>query len=76
MNSFRQAPTGDWLFFSVAKWENVGDQLWNSGHQFKIFSRIGDQESVISDPGQLNDYSQVISCIYQINYPQAVNCTL
>ena len=39
------------LFFSVAKWENVGDQLWNSGHQCKLFSRIGDQESAISDPG-------------------------
>ena len=38
-------------FFSVAKWENVGDQLWNSGRQCKIFSRIGDQESAISDPG-------------------------
>ena len=38
------------LFFSVAKWENVGDQLWNSGRQCKIFSRIADQESAISDP--------------------------
>ena len=38
------------LFFSVAKWENVGDQLWNSGRQCKIFSRIGNQESAISDP--------------------------
>ena len=37
-------------FFSVAKWENVGDQLWNSGRQCKIFSRIGDQKSAISDP--------------------------
>ena len=39
------------IFFSVAKWENVGDQLSNSGRQCKMFSRIGDQESAISDPG-------------------------
>ena len=38
------------LFFSVAKWENVGKQLWNSGRQCKVFSRIGDQESAISNP--------------------------
>ena len=53
LNFFRQAPTGDWHFFSVAKWENVVDQLWNSGRQCKIFSRIGDQESAISDPGPM-----------------------
>ena len=29
----------------------AGDQLWRSGRQCKIFSRIGDQESAISDPG-------------------------
>ena len=50
INFFRQAPTVDWPFFSVAKWENVGNQLWNSGRQCKIFSRIGDQESAISNP--------------------------
>ena len=27
-----------------------GDQLWNSGRQCKIFSRIGNQESAIFDP--------------------------
>ena len=52
INFFRQAPTGNWPFFSVAKWENVGDQLWNSGRQYKTFSRIGDQESAISNPVQ------------------------
>ena len=38
----------------------VGDQLWNSGRQYWIFSRIGDQEGAISDPdktlsGRLRD---------------------
>jgi len=28
----------------------AGNQLWNSGHQCKIFSLTGDQESAISDP--------------------------
>ena len=28
----------------------AGDQLWNSGRQDWIFSRIGDQEGAISDP--------------------------
>ena len=46
------------LFFSVAKSENVGDQLWNSGRQCKIFSRIGDQESTISDPEMGNSIYQ------------------
>ena len=30
INIFRQAPTVNWAFFSVAKWENVGNQLLNS----------------------------------------------
>ncbi len=31
----------------------MGDQLWNSGRQLSIFSRIGDQEGAISDPAAI-----------------------
>ena len=50
INFFRQAPTGEWKIFLSRHMEKCGNQLWNSGHQCKIFSRIGDQESAISDP--------------------------
>ena len=33
--------------------ERAVKQLWNSGRQDWISSRIGDQESTISDPGQV-----------------------
>ena len=32
--------------------------VWNPGHQHKIFSRIGHQESAISDPGLAHGYIQ------------------
>ena len=37
-------------FFFIRQMGKCGDQLWNSGRQCKILSRIGDQESAISDP--------------------------
>ena len=40
------------LFFS-RQMGKCGDQLWNSGRQCEIFSRIGDQESAISDPEEV-----------------------
>ena len=50
------------LFFSVAKWENVGDQLWNSGRQCKIFSCIGNQESAIPNPACLTINVHTVMC--------------
>ena len=49
-NSFEVSPNlkvhnNNQLYKSLA-----GDQLWNSGRQDWIFSRIGDQEGAISDP--------------------------
>ena len=38
----------------IVAWKSyspAGDQSWNSSRQCKMFSRIGDQESAISDPG-------------------------
>ena len=45
----------------------AGNQLWHSGRQDWIFSRIGDQEGAISDPA----ISRKISCVksgFQILY--------
>ena len=44
-----QAQNNNQLYKSPA-----GDQLWNSGRQYWIFSHIGDQEGTISDPGILS----------------------
>ena len=45
----------------------AGDQLWNSGRQYWIFSCIGDQEGTISDPDF--DHLDAISmiCVSQVD---------
>ena len=44
----------------------AGDQLWKSGHQHKIFSHIGDQESAISDPAKGTERTPQAALVHMI----------